>query len=159
MHVAVTRDHFRGRGEIDLAIGAADPEQLRAAGKKLRRAAFIRLDVRTLVTKNAVKRPAKLREGERVGPGAVEDEKGFALSLENLIDLIANPSRPAILAIRSSGFLVGLDQGGPGLRTNGGGIVAGEFVAVAGRHKEDLSAPAKAGKQPNERVRLAGMGS
>ena len=62
MHIAVSGQHLGRCREIEPAVFAPDGQQFGAAGKKLRRAAFVRLDVGALMTKDALKRPAKLRE-------------------------------------------------------------------------------------------------
>ena len=96
MQIALLQDRRFDRREVELAIRAARREQLRAAGEELRRAAFIRLDMRMLVADDAVKRPAELREREAVRGRAVEDEEHLAIRLENLAHQIAHALRPLI---------------------------------------------------------------
>ena len=94
MHVAVTGQHFRGMVEVEFAVGPADPVQLGAAGKKFRRAAFIRLDVGALVAKDAVKWLTKLRQGEGIGGRTVENEERFAVGFEDLAHALRDLIRP-----------------------------------------------------------------
>jgi hypothetical protein len=53
--------------QIDLASISGDQEKLRTFGEKFRRPALIDLDMRLLVTNDAMKRLTDLSQGERVG--------------------------------------------------------------------------------------------
>src|SRR5438105_10721620 len=55
VHFRLARDDRFHFVDVDLAITAANEQQLRAAREKLRRAAFVSLDVRVLMTDDAVK--------------------------------------------------------------------------------------------------------
>ena len=136
MHVAMLRQDRRGFVEVELPVLPADAQQLGAAGKKLRRAAFVRLDVCAFMAKDAVKGPAKMSQRERVGRRAVEDQEGLAVRLENFAHLVADAPGPLILAVGGGGVVICLGQGGPGFRANRGGIIARELMALARRHRE-----------------------
>src|SRR6266581_4276011 len=68
---------------VDLTICAVDQKQFRSAREKFRRAAFVGLNVRTLVTDHALERFAQLRERQRVRCRAGENKINIAVALEN----------------------------------------------------------------------------
>ena len=121
------RFHF---AQIELAIGAARRQQLCAAGKELRRAALIRLDVRMLVANDAMKRSTELREGEAIRSRAVENNKDFAVRLENFARQFTNAPSPFVLAIRSRGRRIRLLQRLPRFGADRRGIVARQLVSM-----------------------------
>ena len=88
------------------------------------------------MTKDALERPAKLREAESVGRRAVEDDEGLAIGLKNFADLRTDPSCPWVVTIGNFGAMIGFGQRGPGLGTDAGGIITRELMAVAARHRE-----------------------
>ena len=121
------RFHLR---QVELPVGARDRKKLRAAGEKFRSAAFVRFDVRLLVANDAVIRPAKLCERQRVRRRSVEDEKHFAIGLEDLAHPLGDAPGPFVIAIGRGLFRVRFGESGPGFRANRRGVVALEFVSV-----------------------------
>src|SRR6185295_3954795 len=101
-------------------------------GKKFRRAALVGLDVRDLVTKNAVIGLAGRGERERVGSGAVEDEEDLTMRLEDLADQVGGAGGPGIVAVTDRMALIGFRQRCPGFGTDAGVIVAGKMAADSG---------------------------
>src|SRR5437879_13468790 len=117
--------------DVDLAVRAADHEQLRSSREKFRRAAFIGLDVRVLVANDAVERLAKLRQRECVGRGAIKDKKHLTVGFENLAHQITDARWPTIIAGRRCRADMRRLQRGESRRTNPGGVVAGKLMAVS----------------------------
>src|ERR1700730_16121492 len=99
MQLGLPRDDRIRFADVDLAIRAANQQQLRSSREKFRRAAFIGLNVRMLVADDAVERLAKLRQRECVGRGAIENKKYLAIRFKNLTHKIANTRGPSILAV------------------------------------------------------------
>ena len=112
MQFGLARDYRFDFFEIDLAGGSSNQQQFGTAGEKFRRAAFVGLDVRLLVTNHAVKRLAKLGQGKGVGRGAVEDQIGLAISLEEVSNRFAQTPHPFIVTIRFGSAMIGLVQSG-----------------------------------------------
>ena len=77
---------------------------------------------------NLVLRPANSGQGQGIGRGAGENEIHVAVRLEQFTDEIGGFCRPFILAVSGGKALVGAGQGGPGLRDDPGGVIAGEMV-------------------------------
>src|ERR1043166_4668884 len=132
-------------GEIELSVSASSRSKLRAAGEKLRSAAFIGLDMRLLVANDAVIRPAELSQGEGICGRSVEDEKGRAIRLENLAHPFGHAPGPFIIAVGSGPSRVRFGQSGPGLRANCRGVVALEFISI---HREFPTRLRPAGQTP-----------
>ncbi len=130
MQVALFQDRRSNRGEVELAIRARDRDELRAAGEEFRPATLVRLDVGVFMAENAVIGAAELCERETVGRGAVEDEKNFAVGLEDFAHQLGDAARPLILTVGRRGRGVRLLERGPGLRRDPGCVVAREIVTV-----------------------------
>ena len=137
MHIAVSGKHLGRCREIESAVFAPYGRQFGTAGKKLRRPTFIRLDVGALMTKDALERPAELREAEGIGRGTVEDDEGPAIGLKNFAHLCTDPFCPWVVTVGNFGAVIRLGQRGHGLRTDAGGIIARELMAVAARHQKN----------------------
>src|SRR5205085_875371 len=86
-----------------------------------------------LVANDAVERPAKLRQGQRIGRRSVENEKHFTISLENLADALDDAPRPFVIAIRCSLLRVSFGESSPGLRANRRRVIALEFISIHDR--------------------------
>jgi hypothetical protein len=84
------------------------------------------------MTNNAVKRLAKLRERKRICRGAIEDEIGVALRLEEIAHRLAKTTRPFVVTIRFGRAAISLFERGHRFGTNTDRIVTREFV-VRGR--------------------------
>ena len=137
MHIAVSGQHLGRCREIEPAVFAPDGQQFGAPGKKLRRPTFVRLDVGALMTKDALERPAELREAEGIGRRTVEDDEGLAIGLKNFAHLCTDPFCPWVVTVGNFRAMIGLGQRGPGLGTDAGGIIARELMAVAARHRKN----------------------
>ena len=85
--------------QIQFPVFARRRDQLGASGEKFRRATFIGLAVGPLVANYAVIRAAQMREGERVGGSAVENEEDFAVLLENFADPRDNAPGPSVVTV------------------------------------------------------------
>ena len=120
--------------QIKFPVCASRRNQFRAAGKKLGRAALVRLAMRVFVADNAVKRAAKLCQGERIRRRPVEGQENFAVSLENVTHLRCQAPAPFVVAIGDLRGSIRFDQCSPGRRRNGSGIVAGKFEAFRYGH-------------------------
>ena len=131
--VSALKDYALDLGGGEFALGAGGDEDLGAVGEKLRRAAFIGLDVRVVVADDAVIALAERGEGEGVGGGAVEDEEDVAVGLEHTAEQVAGAHGPFVVAVGREAAAVGLGQGGPGLRADAGGVVTGEDLVGGGR--------------------------
>src|SRR5438552_1654981 len=79
------RFHF---AQINLALRAARGDQFGSTGEKFARAAFVIVDVRMLVADDAVKRLAKLCQGQGIGRCSVEEEKDITVDFEKFTDAI-----------------------------------------------------------------------
>ena len=79
-----------------------------------------------------------MSERERVRGRAVKNEKRFAIGFEDFAKAIAQPLRPFIVAVRSSGGVVRFRDGGERFRTNAGGVIARELVKAARMLHVDL---------------------
>ena len=115
---------------VDLTICAVDQKQFRSAREKFRRAAFVGLNVRTLVTDHALERLAQLCECQRVSCRSGQDKINIAVGLKDFTDSIAHARSPPVLAIRWREMCIGLLQCGPGLRTNRCDVIARKFMAL-----------------------------
>jgi hypothetical protein len=119
-----------GRGR-ELGHGAGERDDLGAAGEKLGRAAFVHLKMCGLVAENPLIAAAQGGECERIGGGAVEDEKHLALSLEHGLHLRAGLGGPGVVAVTGGAAGIGGGEGGEGFRAQAGGVVAGKGVIGA----------------------------
>ena len=81
-----------------------------------------------LVADDLVLRPANSGQGQGIGRGAGKDEIHVAVRLEQFPDEIGGFCCPFILAVSGGKALVGTCQGGPGLRDDPSGVIAGEVV-------------------------------
>jgi len=73
--VAALPDRVLDRHRVDLAVRAADGEQLGAIGEKLAGAALVGFDMGGLVADDAVIGVAQGGQGQGVGGGAVKTKK------------------------------------------------------------------------------------
>jgi hypothetical protein len=89
--------------------------------------------VRIFVANDRVKRSTDLCKRECVRGRAVEDEEDFAIRFKNFTHQIAGTLRPSIVAIGCGCSRIRFLEYGPRLRTNRGGIVAREFMAIIRR--------------------------
>src|SRR5688572_28620832 len=136
MNVLVPQDFGFDVVQIQLPVRPRYGQQFGAAGKKLGSATFIRLAVGVFVANHRVKRTAEVRQGERVGGSAVEDQEHLAISLENLADLSNEAPSPFIVTVRNFGLGICFRESGPGGWTDGRGVVARKFEAfVRRRHR------------------------
>src|SRR5262249_62309755 len=85
------------------------------------------------MTNDAVKRLTKLRQGERVGGSAIENDKTLAICFENLADASAQLRRVFVFAVRSCRVTVYFFQSLPDFRANRCRVIAGEVMADAHR--------------------------
>src|SRR5205085_3237355 len=120
--------------QVQFPVGAGGWNQLRAAGKKFWRAAFIRLAVGALVANHAVVRAAEMSERERIGRGAVEDEKNFAVVFENLPDAFDDATGPFVVAIGNLRMRVRSGESGPRRRTDPRGVITRKVVTFLRRN-------------------------
>ena len=125
---AALDDALDGVGR-QFAAGAAHGEHFCAVGKKFRRAAFIGFHVGQFVADDAVIGLAQRRQRKGVGGGAIEDEKHFATSFEDIADQVGGLLRPRVVAVGSGVAVIGLLHGRPRFGTNPGVIIAGELAA------------------------------
>ena len=116
--------------QVQLPVRSRRRQEFGAPGKKLGSAAFIGLAVGEFVANDRMERAAKMRQGERVGGGAVENQEHFAISLENLADLSNQAPGPSIVAVGNFRFRVCFGQCGPGGWADGRGVVARKFEAL-----------------------------
>ena len=86
MHFRLTRNQRLRLVDVDLASVTANQKQLCAARKKFWSAAFISLNVGLLVTNNAMKRLAKLRQRERICGSPIENQISVAIGFEKIPD-------------------------------------------------------------------------
>ena len=77
----------------DLAAVAGNADELRAAGEKFRRAAFVVVDMRLFVAEHRLPRTGQRRQRERVGGRAGRRRERRRLGLENLGELRARRAR------------------------------------------------------------------
>src|SRR5207253_6412467 len=89
---------------------------------------FVGLDMRLLMTNNAVKRPAKLSQCERICSGPVENEISLTIGFENVANRVAKATHPFIIAVGFGIAMIRFFEGGQRFRTNSQGIVTGELV-------------------------------
>jgi hypothetical protein len=134
MHVEMLSENNRDRVEIEFSIFPRNGEEFTATGKEFRRSAFVGMDVSALMTDRALEWAAKLGEGKRVGGGAVENEKRFAVGLKNFAKLFAQLVGPTVSGVGDFGLVVRFEKRAPRFRTNSCGIIAREVVAIWDRH-------------------------
>src|SRR5215211_6360917 len=99
MHVAVLqgcRFHF---AQVKLSVRAGNREQFRSTRKKFRTAAFIRLDVGTLMANDAMEWSAKLGERQRIRGSSVQNDENFAFGLENFTRKLADSACPLVFPV------------------------------------------------------------
>src|SRR6266478_5917634 len=95
VNVNRTRAERRGEGPgQEFAVLAAQQRQLRAAGEKTRRAAFVGCDVCLFVAVNGAVRRTHSREAERVGGGSGRDREGAHLGAEECAEHRIEALRP-----------------------------------------------------------------
>ncbi len=80
------------------------------------------------MTDHAVERLTELRERQRVGGRAVEDEIDIAIGLEEFADAIAYPRRPTVFAVGWYFLYVRLFQCCPSLWADRRGVIAGKLI-------------------------------
>src|SRR3954469_10153254 len=126
-------DRFRTL-QRNLAGITIDRMQLRAAAEKLRRSAFIRLNVSEPVTNNAVEWLAELGQRECVRGGAIENQVNVTIAFEDLTNAITNLRRENVFAVGRLGAGIPLLKRGHRLGKNARRIIARELVAPPGLH-------------------------
>ena len=93
---------------------------------------------------------AELRQGERVGRRAVEDEEHLRVGLEQLAQARARLLRPRVVAVaRHMTFGVGAHERFESLGTDAGIVVGGELL----RHRPEAPATAAMTIRPADRGR------
>ena len=92
-----------------------------------------------IVTNDAVKRLAKLRQRERVCGRPIENQINVAIGFEKIPNQSPNPTRPSIRAVRFCRGMIGLFQRSQHFGTNPCGVVTGELVIPAARLHIDLA--------------------
>ena len=85
------------------------------------------------MTNDGMEGTAKLGQGKGVRRSPVEDEKCFAVGFKNLAHPIAYAVSPLVLAVGNLRVGVRCDQSVPSRRTNGRGVIAGEFESLLWR--------------------------
>src|SRR5205085_4617790 len=120
--------------QVEFPVGAGGRNQFRAAGKKFWRAALIRLAMGAFVANHAVVRAAEMSERERIGRGAVEDEKNFAVLFENLPDAFDDATGPFVVAIGDLRIRVRSGESGPRWRTDARGVITRKVVTLLRRN-------------------------
>jgi hypothetical protein len=126
MNIGTPVDRFFDRSRRYFPVVAFQQEHLGAIGKKLGRTALGHLHVRNGMAKNAVVGLAKGGQSERVCRGAVEDEKNFAVGLENVADQVGGFLGPGVVPITDFVALVGLGHGFEGFGADARVIIARE---------------------------------
>jgi hypothetical protein len=122
------RDKFFCLAEVDLSVSGARQKQFSSTSIKLRRAAFVCLNVSALVADHPMKGLAKLSQAERVRAGPGEHKINIAIDFENLSDACAHLRGPFVLAVRRRIRGIRLLQSCPCLGTNRRGVITGEVV-------------------------------
>ncbi|MCY1405739.1 hypothetical protein D9M71_209840 [compost metagenome] len=121
-------DRFRGQ----LAVFSTGDQQFGAVGEEFRGAAFVGFDVGGFRADHAVVTLAQRRQRQRVGGGAVEGEKHFAVGFEQFAESVGGAGGPLVVAVCALVAVVGLFHGRPGFRADTGIVVAGELLALVG---------------------------
>ncbi len=127
--VGAARDQRLHRVGRQLAVGALGGQQLGTVGEELGAAALVRLDVRQLMADDGVVRLAQRGQRQRIGGGAIEDEKDFAIGLEQIADAVAYALRPGIVAVGGLvAAAVRFQEVLQGFRAEAGVVVGGEVL-------------------------------
>jgi len=103
--------------------------QFASTGVKFARAAFIIVDMRVLVTDDAVKWLTKLCQCQRVGCRPIEDEKNVAIDFKKFTDAITQALGPFIITVRCRCAGIRVLKRNAHFRAKACGIVAHELLA------------------------------
>lgn len=98
----------------------------RSIAKKAWSTAFIKMNVRGLVTKNGCIRTDHMCENQAVCRRSRGSEEDLGIGIEKFPDLFAYAKGPVILPVRGNGSLISPYQPGKGLRAKAGPIVTGK---------------------------------
>ena len=114
----------------DLAAFAAKRNELDTAAEEFRRAAFVRCDMRILVTEDRAPGRSEMRERERIGccPGC--HEKHRDLALEKLAQALLDARGPGVATIGEHLAFIRAGDRRNDFRRDAGCIVAREIHAV-----------------------------
>src|SRR5262249_19722346 len=119
-----------GRGR-DLAAVARKPDQLDAAAKKFRRAAFVDRDMRSRVTEHRAPGRREMRQRQRIRTGPGRQQKDRHVVLEQLGEPRLDAPGPVVIAIGQRGAVVRPRNGGEDLGRDPGSVVAGEIHVLS----------------------------
>jgi hypothetical protein len=133
------RNHIARSVDVDLAVITSNEKQLRTPREKFRRTALIGLNVRMIVTNNALKGLAQLGERKRIRSSPVENQISVAIGFENIPHQFPNTTRPFVIAIGNGCAVIGLFQRGQDLGANPGRVIARELVMLIAALHVDLA--------------------
>ena len=111
----------------DLAAYSCEPDELDAAAKEFRRAAFVHGDMRLLVAENGTPGRRQMRERERIGRSPRRNQEHRDLALEHLGEPAFDALGPGILAIGERVPLIGARDGCQDFGRKPRRVVAGEI--------------------------------
>jgi hypothetical protein len=134
VQLVVTHEQLFRLANINFPVSASNQKQFRSSGKKLRRPAFVGLNMGALMADDTAKWLTHLRERQRIRRGAGENKINVAISFEDFTDPIAYLLCPPILAVGRSVIRICFLQHGPSLGANRRCVIARKFVALYNHH-------------------------
>ena len=130
MHAVFLAENWFEVGGSQFAARTGNRDDFGSAGKKLRRAALVGVNVGKVMAQDRLIAAAKVREGKGVGGGSVEDKKYFALALEHVVEELFGACRPCVAAVGRGAAGIGGGERGPRFGRDARRVVAGEVVVV-----------------------------
>ena len=128
--VRAPQDHAFDSGEVEFAIWPRRHQDLCSIGKELGCAALIRLDMRGLVTNNAMVAPTHRSQRERVGGRSIEDKIDITIGLEDLTNHVGRAGGMTILSVRGTATFIRVSKRLERFGTKPSRIVAGKVVSL-----------------------------